>query len=337
MKKPDLPEISTKSTKEQILAAYHAALDQLSNQAVILPEEQKKIQGTQQILTKVADVSKEGLLSELATLKLKTMQQIDLLSEDLLKEFQQLTALRQAITVEQRHLEDLYQIKDTTHTLAALLKTHHDQTEQLKHDLEEQKSVYDKTVSELKAQWKAQHEQLEKGFSEQKEQLSLQKKREEEEYAYALEVKRRQEADQYEQKKIALEKQLALLKEDLDAREKAIAQQETELTRLKEQVAAFPEMIKKTAEEAESTLTRKLEEEFAHKTQLQEAQQESTLKINAHRIQSLESKIKEQEQLVQLLSKKADVASEQVQSIASKALEASAQRFTSLTMEKGKD
>ena len=337
MKKTDLPEISTKSTKEQILTAYHAALDQLSNQAVILPEEQRKIQATQQTLTKVADVSKEGLLSELATLKLKTMQQIDLLSEDLLKEFQQLTALRQAITVEQKHLEDLYQIKDTAHTLAALLKTHHDQTEQLKQDLEEQRSVHDKTVSELKAQWKAQHEQLEKGFSEQKERLSLQRKREEEEYTYALEVKRRQEADQYEQKKTALEKQLTLLKEDLEAREKAITQQEAEFVTLKEQVAAFPETIKRIVEEVESNLAKKLEEAFAHKAQLQEAQQESTLKINVHRIQSLETRIKEQEQMIHLLSQKADVAAGQVQSIASKALEASAQRFMSLAVEKGKE
>ena len=57
------------------------------NQAVTIPEEQKKIQETQQRITKVAAVSKEGILSELASLKVKTIKQIDGLLEDLLKEF----------------------------------------------------------------------------------------------------------------------------------------------------------------------------------------------------------------------------------------------------------
>ena len=296
MSKQSLPEVSAKSTKEQILAAYHEALDRMATQAVTLPEEQKKSQETQQRVAKVADVSKEGLLSELATLKLKTIKQIDLLSEDLLKEFQQLTELQQAIGLEQQHLEDLYKIKETAHTLAALLKTHHEQSEQLKHDLEEQKVNHDKTLTELKTQWKEQNEQLTKEYSEHKERFSLQRKREEEEYTYSLEITRRQESDHYAQKKSALEQQLTFMKEDLEAREKILAQQETEFNALKAQVIAFPEQIRKAVEEAEDTLRKKLEEQFTHQVQLQAAQQESVVKINEHRIHSLEVKIKEQEQ-----------------------------------------
>ena len=62
-------------------------------------------------------------MTDLSNLKSKTIKQIDGLSEQLLSEFQKLANLRQAITIEQKHLEELYQINETANTLSALLQT----------------------------------------------------------------------------------------------------------------------------------------------------------------------------------------------------------------------
>ena len=252
---------------------------------------------------------------------------MDTLSEDFLAEFQKLSDVRAAITLEQKHLEDLYQIKDTAHTLAALIRTHHEKAEQFKVEEEQKKQAYEKAIADQRLHWKEENEKLEKELKEHKERLALQRKREDEEYAYNLDLKRRQEDDQYSQKKATLEKELSLMKEELEMREKQVAQNESEFTALKEQVAAFPEQLKKTAEQAEDNVKEKLEKQFAYDVKIKEAEQTSILKIHEYTIKSLQDKIAEQEQTIKMLLQKADTASSQVQSIASKALEASSKRL----------
>ena len=75
-------------------------------------------------------------MTDLSNLKSKTIKQIDGLSEQLLSEFQKLANLRQAITIEQKHLEELYQINETANTLSALLQTQSEQKQQFKLDME---------------------------------------------------------------------------------------------------------------------------------------------------------------------------------------------------------
>jgi hypothetical protein len=72
----------------------------------------------------------------LGGIKLKAIKQLDVLSEELLGEFQKLSDIRQAITAEHQHLEELYQIKETANTLAALFQTHVEQKEKLHQERE---------------------------------------------------------------------------------------------------------------------------------------------------------------------------------------------------------
>ena len=53
------------------------------------------------------------------------------LSEQILSEFEKLANLREAISIEQKHLQDLYQINDTANTLSILLQTKAEQKEEI--------------------------------------------------------------------------------------------------------------------------------------------------------------------------------------------------------------
>ncbi|MBP6985222.1 MAG: hypothetical protein KBB83_01370 [Alphaproteobacteria bacterium] len=327
MKKLEVPEVTQKSTKEQILSAYNEVLAKLAEKVVEVPQEQKRQQEARAMIDKVSNVSKDDLLTQLSHIKLKSIKQIDVLSEDLLAEYQKLNDVRQAISLEQTHLEELYQIKETAHTLAALIRTHQEKVEAFKIEEEQKKLAYEKAIAEQRQHWKEENERLEKEFAESKEKLTLQRTRENEDYLYNLELKRRQESDVYAQGKATLEKELIVLREELEAREKQVAQKEAEFASFKDQVITFPEQLEKAVAEAENAIKEKLEAQFAYDIKLKEAEAASGLKINEYTIKSLQGKIAEQDQMIKMLTQKADQASNQVQSIASKALETSAKRL----------
>lgn len=100
-KKHNVLEVSAKSTKEQILAAYNEVLTKLTEKQLSTPQEQKKQEEEQNIIKKTDSHSPDNILTDLSNLKSKTIKQIDGLSEQLLSEFEKLANLHQAITIEQ--------------------------------------------------------------------------------------------------------------------------------------------------------------------------------------------------------------------------------------------
>jgi hypothetical protein len=80
-KKHNVLEVSAKSTKEQILAAYNEVLTKLTEKQLSTPQEQKKQEEEQNIIKKTASHSPDNVLADLSNLKSKTIKQIDGLSE----------------------------------------------------------------------------------------------------------------------------------------------------------------------------------------------------------------------------------------------------------------
>ena len=132
-----------------------------------------------------------------------------------MSEFAKLANLREAISIEQKHLQDLYQINDTANTLSVLLQTQAEQKELFKLEMEQVKQAFEDGMTIEKSHWHEQHIQLELDYKEQKNTLEKTRKREEEEYIYILELNRRKEIDEYNNKKATTEKELSELKNNL--------------------------------------------------------------------------------------------------------------------------
>ena len=330
MKKTDAvssPKVQKTSTKEQIFAAYSEVLDRLNDKQEESPQEAQKKQEEKTIVTKSAAHSPEQILSDLSGLKLKSIKQLDVLSEELLQEFQKLSEIRQAIASEQCHLEDLYLIKDTANTLAALLQTHAEQKEQLQQTREQQKQEYEEFMNTKRAQWNEENERYAQDFREKKEKWEKDRKREEEDYAYTREMQRRKEMDDYNTKKTNLEKELVSMKEDLQKREELVHEKEKLLTDLQDKVAQFPIEIAQAVATAEAQLRTQLMQQYDFESQIKQKELEGLTKFHNLQVTSLQGKIKEQEALIKDLSQKSDQATENVQKIACRALDTSAQRF----------
>lgn len=69
MKKKEIPEVSIKNTKEQILTAYTEVLSKLEKQQPESPQEKKEKEDREHLVSRVTKHSSESLLNDLATLK----------------------------------------------------------------------------------------------------------------------------------------------------------------------------------------------------------------------------------------------------------------------------
>lgn len=328
MTKEAFPDVSLKSTKDQILAAYNQVLSKLTEKQSDSPQEKKQKEEKAVVVEVASKLTSESILKDLSTLKLRSIQDIDGLSGNLLNEFTKLTTIRHAIEEEQQHLQDLYQIKETANTLAALIQAQAEEKETFEQEKVLKQQQFDQDMNEAKAAWKKQLTTLEIEAKDRKEFLEKERKREEEDYRYTLDVKRRKELDDYDRHKAELEKDLEDRKAALDQRETNLKEQETLLNNLTLQVEEFSEVVKQAVADAEESLRSQLEKEHQYFLELKTRENITSQKLSDQKVSYLEAKIKEQDQLIKTLTQKADAATEQVQSIANRALDTSVQRFS---------
>ncbi len=310
-------EISTRSTKQEILEAYQAALDKLKQQKVVEPKQEKKKADEEKVLERVGTATVDGILQNIGALRLDLVKVFDNLGEQLTSEHRKLSDAREAITIEKRSLQELYDIKTEADSLAALMSTQ-----------KERQAAFEVEMTQRRLQWKQEQEQHELAHKEHTTQLKKEHDREREEYQYALKIARQRDEDAYNTKKAALEKELAERRAkaltEIEARESALAAREKEYAELTAKVGAFPAELEKAVKEAEERTREHVEARFNHQMEIREKDIQGERKLMQQTITSLQEKIKEMEQQMKTLAQRANEAQLQVNTIALKALESTA-------------
>lgn len=326
-KKKDFIEISSKNTKDQILSAYKEVIECLEEAQIESPQEEKKKSDEREVIHKSSQTSLEGIVSHLASLKITLTKNIDGLSENLVREFDKLSELKQAIEIEQKHLYELYEIKEAAHTLSALMLIHKEETEKFELKIKEERFECERELEDKKYLWNKKQDELEAQYIELKEKLEKQHKREEEEYIYNLEVFRRLELQEHILKKEAIEKEFEERSQVLAQKEDFVESRIEEIEKLKQKVEGFPEELLKETKKTIQEVTQKLEDQHKFAVSLKEKEIQGEKNLYLQKIASLETKVKEQSILIVQLTQKADDSINQVQEIACKALEASSLRL----------
>jgi len=304
------PDISARSTKQEILDAYNKVLKQLDDQGNMGLQQEKETKENIELVDRaVKSNSNENIIEELVKLKLNINQELNKLSEKIFSEFSRLETIRKAINLEQKHLGELYGIKETANSFAALISAHDKKKKELEDEIEKETLFWHKKKGNLAEE-----------FDSSKQALEKQRKHEEEEYKYNTELERCREKDAYEMKKTVKEKELF-------DRENILASREEEFKRLQKEALGFDEKLQKAISEAKETTTRELALKYEFESKLREKEIEGDIRLKEQRISSLEGKIMEQESLISQLSDKANKASSQVQDIANRALDTSSQRI----------
>ncbi|NEW82869.1 MAG: hypothetical protein GZ094_10965 [Mariniphaga sp.] len=342
-------EISTKNTKNEILAAYEDLMKKAQEKKTEEPKKVQERQKQETLVKNAGDLTYEGIVKDISDLKVGLSSGLDKLGENFVSEFKKFEGLQQAIQIEKQGLEDLYQLSANTDSLSVMLLAQKEKKEQFEQEMairkaelevkmKSEKEYFDTEMAEKKALWKKEQETSAARMKEETDEAKKSKAREEEEFQYNLKITRKKESDLHEEKRQKLEKELsekkALFEKEFTEREANVKEAETELHGLREKSKAFQSELEKAAEVAVKSATEKLKAEFRFEKELTAKQTEGDLMLKAQTIETLISKIKDLEVSIKEFSQKAATAESSVKDIAIKAIESSSKMHF---IEKSKD
>lgn len=312
--------VTSKSTKNEILEAYEELLEKVKSTKPEDPRKEQEVKQNANLVKAASAQTFNGVVTQMASLKVQLTSALDKLSENLTAEYQKFADLQKAIAIEKENLQNLYQLTAETDSLSAMLLAQQEKKSQFEADMAETKQAFESELAEKRAAWKREQEQQTLLQKEYDENLKKARKREEDEYNYTIGQQRKKETDAYNEKREAKER-------ELKQREDAIAAAEAELAELRKQVASFPHELEQAVKQAQEVVTQQLTTQHEFEKQLSAKQLEGELKLNNQIIANLKDKIKDMEATVKELATKAAAADAGVKDIALKALETSKVRI----------
>lgn len=200
--------------------------------------------------------------------------------------------LLETISLLDKELKEVYEIKRNVHTLEALIIAHEDKSDELSKEYDEKlnnlqeiyankKTDHDKLIKDAQEKYEKLVKELNNSYFDEKEKQEKERKREREEFVYNLKRERAIENDKWFDEKAAREKELATKEAMVTTRELEVTlteQAEAEYKQtiidlkamtVKEREEAFLEGKAKAKKEAE---TSKVFSDKAHKAELDRKQ-----------------------------------------------------------------
>ncbi len=322
-------KLSLSNTKQEMLAAYSAALKQMEAQkeAELKPEKRLEEKKAKEVIQVADSLSSEGVAKEISVLKIETGKTLAQISDRLEEEIAKFKALQNAITLKERELQELYEIEKSAMSLAALIESQNQKRQAFEQEMADKKEALSREIEDLRAE----RDKGKKEFEEENKERELTEKkrreREKEEYDYGFKREQKLAKDKFEDEKAKLEKEVQTKKSQMEtemkAREKTIADREAELNELGKKVAAFPKEMETAVARAVKETAEKLNLESKNREELQKREFIGERNVLTTRIESLEKLVKEQSEQVAKLGQQLEKAYQQVQDIAVKTIEGS--------------
>ena len=149
---------------------------------------------------------------------------------------------------------------------------------------------------------------------QQKTQEEVERKREQETYQYETSLVRKRAEDEFNDKKLAWEKDLSQRKQELE-------NQKRELEELKKLTDSFDSQKQQAVREAQVEIEKELKDSFENENKLREQEIKAEKAVLDLKISNLESENTRQSKEIEVLKRAFDEATKQVKEIAVKVIE----------------
>jgi hypothetical protein len=314
-------------SKEQVVRAFQALLaERKAAKAKIATKEELALRAQEkELVAKATGYTSDNIVKELANLQLDLGNSLESLTTQLDGELQRLDDLRKSIEIQQAYYKqvldtqvaaDALYILNQEHT--AWLTAHEAEKKQIFTDLEEQ-------IARKRADWERENtefallqvEMLEAVKTEREKELAL--------YKYELERLYKIEADQYEEKKKLLEREIAETTnqktKDWQKREKTLETQQDKLAQYKKRVEGYEDELKQATQKAREDAIKETSKEAKNRAELLDKEVEGKKQTYELQIQSLENTIAKNTEQIEKLTTELKEALAQVQSLSLKVVE----------------
>lgn len=345
-------KLNANAKKQDLLDQYGKLLDSYKKKVKDAEENQKRVTELQRKLEEEAgqvarDATISSVIKAIGELRGQVGATLNDLTDTMSAQAEKLEGLGRAISVQERRLQDLYDIEAAADTLNKLVATYEERKSEAETayksmleemrveledkrstaiaELEEQKENLDKAIQDQRTKWLEEKAGEKKARDEEKAQLAKEREREEAEYLYERDRARKLEQNEYEERKALQEKTLKETKEqaekELSSREAALKDREQKIEQLESQVAAFPKQLEDSVSRVKKELTGQLTEKAENDARLKAVESEWEKRMLAQRIEHLEQVIKSQESKIAGLGEELKGAQMQVNEVAKKAIE----------------
>ncbi|MEW6103755.1 MAG: hypothetical protein AB1630_08105 [bacterium] len=319
--------ISTTSTKQEILDAYNTLLEQIKERADVELKPDVKIEEkkTKEVIETAESLSIDGVVKEIATIKLNMAKVLTELCNCLEEEVNKYRKIKEAISVKEKELEEVYGIEKQLATMATLIEAGHQKHRELEAEISTKREQLTQEIEKTKQEAERQRRLKEEEFKEYEEQEKKRQKREREEYEYAIKREQQIYKDKFEEEKERKEKEISIKREEMERafseREKLIAEKEEELNELRKKTSLFPKEIEQAVAKAIKETIDKTSLEAKNKEELLKKGFEGEKNVFLAKIEAQDKIIKEQTQEIARLSHQLEDAYQKVSNIAIKSVE----------------
>ncbi|TSC56774.1 MAG: hypothetical protein G01um101418_175 [Parcubacteria group bacterium Gr01-1014_18] len=293
----------TRATKKELMDAYHELLKKYKDDSVSSesksgdPKKESDIKESGPVFSTGKDIF-ESIHAARGSVQ-DFLGQIEGL---LMGKFSELKKMEEQLAHGQSQLKLQYDIEANSASLLALIRAN-----------DESRQKFDKEKTAQKQLW-----------AEEVEASGKQRKRDEEEYLYALEIKKKKDAEEQAEMRKKFDQEIHSREKVLIDREKNMADKESEFTRLQALVSNFDARIEETRKHAAAETEKRLKIEHEVAMTLLKKEMDTQKIVDSSKIHTLESLMESQKQGVRELQEQLAKANSQVQEVVLRTIDSSA-------------
>lgn len=269
-------KITEKSTKATILKALRDAEKKISDleQGKLDSIAEVTAKKEKETITQANTLMETSIEDKITDLSKSVTTLLGNITEDIVAQTTNLQTVKEAISIKEAELKELFGIENQAHTLAGLVNAHQELKLEQEKEFTEEKNQANTELNEIVHSIKAAREEYEQLIKEHKEKLAQDQKRAEEEFKYDFARHQKQAYDTLEdelatkRRALAEEKnqtnlQLKEYKKTLEERETIIAKREEKMVEMDAEIAAIPAKIEEIRTEANEWANAKIKKRVA--------------------------------------------------------------------------
>jgi len=329
VKKPEAEKLTVKNTKQEMLNAYHALLQEVEekSQDQLKPEKIMEEKKTQTMVQAAEAMSTDGVVKEINELKLDMGKMLSGLSHQLEQQVQRFQDIQQAIDIKEKELREIYEIEKTAASLAALIEAQNQKRDAFDGEMAQRKEALENEIRTTRAEWEKEKKEKEARMKELEAAEAKRREREKEEFTYAFQREQQLTRNKFADETAKLENEVQARKEalekELKERTRALTESEAELKDLRAKSGKFPAELEASVSKAVKETSEKLQASAKNQVEMMNKQFEGERNVLTTRIESLQATVKQQTEQIAKLSQHQEMAYEKIQNIALKAIEGS--------------
>ncbi|HEX4840516.1 MAG TPA: hypothetical protein VFU89_08760 [Rhabdochlamydiaceae bacterium] len=308
--------VRNRRTKSEIQQEFEAIAEEAEKDKALVSSRETIAHQMQEAAIRhaVSDITVEAIIRKMSDLGSEISKALGNLSDKLVGEVHLLHQVKNAIIIENEHLQKLHKIDVTAAALDQLIENY----QQKKMELELE-------ISSMREELEKERARKEEETVESEKNLKTARLREKEEYEYQLKIERKKAQDQYEEERAAQERSNREKQDTFEKtwqqREEGLKARENHLQELQKTVDAFPSRLQETIDKTRDEAIAQTEQRFSQQLLVLQKDRETEQRLAEMKIRSLEENAIRQQEHIKRLEQQVDEAKREVKQIAEKAIE----------------